>query len=124
MDGATMTLPKEALIYLLLTACEWARAMEIAAEWETYERGERLQWGLAFTTYDEEERYGVQVAIMDLMRQWATAERAKLGLGPWPDRRLEIEARYPVLRDPDEEPRPKPRLRGLKPHVGWAYGRA
>lgn len=117
------TSPKEALIYLLLTACEWARAMEIAAEWGDYERGERLQWGLAFTTYDEEERYGVQVAIMDLMRQWATAERAKLGLGPWPDRRLEIQAQYPVLRDPDEAPRPKPRKRGLKSPSGWAYGR-
>lgn len=114
-----MTLPKEALIYLLLTACEWARAMEIAAEWETYERGECLQWGLAFTTYDEEERYGVQVAIMDLMRQWATSERAKLGLGPWPDRRLAIQAQYPVLRDTDETPRPKPRKRGPKLHIGW-----
>jgi len=114
MGGATMTLPKEALIYILLVASEWARAMEIASEWETYERGERLQWGLAFTVYDEEERYGVQVAIMDLMRQWATAERAKQGLGPWPDRRLEIQARYPVLRDPDAAPRPKPRKRGPK----------
>lgn len=123
MGGATMTLPKEALIYILLVASEWARAMEIASEWETYERGERLQWGLAFTVYDEEERYGVQVAIMDLMRQWATAERAKQGLGPWPDRRLEIQARYPVLRDPDAAPRPKPRKRGPKPPVGWAYGR-
>jgi len=111
--------PREALIFLLLVACEWSRAMEIAAEWGDYERGERLQWGLAFTTYDEEERYGVQVAIMDLMRQWATAERAKLGLGPWPDRRLEIQAQYPVVRDPDEAPRPKPRKRGPKPHVGW-----
>lgn len=114
-----MNNPNEALIFFFLVASEWARAMEIVSTWETYERGESLRWGLAFTTYDEEERYGVQVAMMYLLRQWATTERAKIGLGPWPDRRLEIEAQYPPLRDPDEAPRPKPRKRGPKPRVGW-----
>ena len=115
-----MTSPNEALVFLLLVACEVARAMEIMADWGDYERGESLRWGLTFTVH-EEEPLGVRLAMMDMLRAWATRERAKLGLGPWPDRRVEIEAQYPPLRDFDEPPRPKPRKRGPKPRLrdGW-----